>query len=85
MSRFKVVKAEKPIRRMRQPTIRGMHRLPKLSCLEPRIADAVQREADKFNCYPSYIIAVNLAIAFGIDLDNTYKYSGTHGSLRRIK
>ena len=56
-----------------QPRIPGILRLPKGSSLLPKLAKAVEKEAKRWDCSPSFVIATALGYALGVDEQADYK------------
>ena len=57
-----------------QPRIPGACRLPQSAALEARIMAKVTSEATRYNVSRSFIVAVALADALGVELDEGYHY-----------
>ena len=57
-----------------QPRIAGVRRLLQSAALEARIMDRVLIEARRYNVSRSFVVAVALADALSIDLDEAFRY-----------
>lgn len=51
-----------------QPRLKKGRRDPLPSCVDPRIRAAVQRDAMRWDCSRSWIIATALAAFYGVDI-----------------
>lgn len=54
---FRRPRGKKAAIRQRQPAHRGTVRIPSLSCFHPILRKKILRDAERFNAYPSFIIA----------------------------
>lgn len=51
-----------------QPRLKKGHRDPLPSCVDPRVRAMVAKEAKKWDCSRSWIVAVILSDFYGIDI-----------------
>jgi hypothetical protein len=60
-------------KRRSQTRIPGLRRLPGWTCLHPNLKRTILKEALKFNCSPSFVIATALGNFFDMHYEKYYE------------